>query len=99
MATLHASGSDRLDVAGDLLFSDAVRTRDLGRDLIAGLPAGRITVSLAAVGRVNSVSAVVLLDWQRAATAAGKTLRVVDVPPRLAGILRLCGLEDLLPAA
>lgn len=96
MAILQVSGSDRIDVRGDLLFEDAVQARDAGRDLIAGLPAQRIRVSLEAVGRVNSVSAVVLLDWQRAAASAGKEFRVVDVPPRLAGILGLCGLEDLL---
>lgn len=96
MAILQVSGSDRIDVRGDLLFDDAVPARDAGRVLITGLPAGKVSVSLAGVARVNSVSAVVLLDWQRAAASAGKELRVVDVPPRLAGILRLCGLEDLL---
>lgn len=97
MAQVHAAGSDRIEVAGDLLFDDAVAARDAGRALIGGMSGPLITVSLAGLGRVSSVSAVVLVEWQRCVQTAGRQLRVVDVPPKLAGILLLSGLEELLP--
>ncbi|MFP5384408.1 MAG: lipid asymmetry maintenance protein MlaB [Gammaproteobacteria bacterium] len=97
MAEVRAAGNDRIEVAGDLLFGDAVAARDAGRALIAGMSVPEVTVSLAALGRVSSVSAVVLVEWQRCVAATGKQLKVVDVPPKLAGILRLSGLEELLP--
>lgn len=84
-------------VEGDLLFDDAVAACAAGRALIASVSGARVDVSLAGLARVNSVSAVVLVEWQRAALAAGKALRIRDVPPRLAGILRLSGLHDVLP--
>lgn len=99
MATVRATAPDRLEVAGDLLFDDAVAAAAAGRALVAAAGARPVTVSLAALARVNSVSAVVLVEWQRAAVAAGGSLRVADVPPRLAGILRLSGLEEVLPPA
>ncbi len=96
MATVTAR-EGRIAVEGDLLFDDAVAACAAGRALIAGAPGSSVEVSLAGLSRVNSVSAVVLVEWQRAAVAAGKSLRILDVPPRLAGILRLSGLQDVLP--
>lgn len=97
MAQVRAAGDGRIEVAGDLLFDDAVAARDAGRALVAGMTTPVVTVSLAGVGRVNSVSAAVLVEWQRAAAAAGRQLVVADVPPRLAGIIRLSGLDAVLP--
>lgn len=99
MASLHLESDGRIAVDGDLLFDDAVPARDAGRALVAAAPGPVVRVSLAGLGRINSVTAVVLVEWQRAAIAAGKQLAVVDVPPRLAGILRLSGLESVLGAA
>lgn len=97
MATVRAGSDGRLEVAGDLLFDDAVPVRDAGRLLIQAATTPVVTVSLAGVGRVNSVSVAVLVEWQRiAAAAGGRTLAVVDVPAQLAGILRLSGLDEVL---
>ncbi|MFZ5722320.1 MAG: STAS domain-containing protein [Pseudomonadota bacterium] len=95
MTTVHAVGG-RIEVAGDLLFADAVPARDAGRALVQAAAGPEVVVSLAGLGRINSVAAVVLLDWQRTARAAGRRLRVTDVPPQLAGILRLSGLDEVL---
>lgn len=97
MADITLAADGRIAVAGDLLFDDAVAARTAGRALIAAAAGPRVEVTLAGLARVNSVSAVVLVEWQRAAAEAGKTLAIVDVPPRLAGILRLSGLDEVLP--
>lgn len=97
MAAVTLAADGRIAVAGDLLFDDAVAARDAGRALISAAVGPRVEVTLAGLARVNSVSAVVLVEWQRAAAAAGKSLLIVDVPPRLAGILGLSGLDEVLP--
>ena len=96
MAEVRAAGPDRIEVAGDLLFDHAVAVRDAGRRLLAGVTAPVVTVGLGGLGRVNSVSAAVLVEWQRQVAAAGRRLVVADVPPRLAGIFRLSGLDLVL---
>lgn len=102
MAAVTLTPEGRIAVTGDLLFDDAVAACATGRALVATIgaqvpPVRQIEVTLAGLARVNSVSAVVLVEWQRAAVAAGKSLLIVDVPPRLAGILRLSGLDEVLP--
>lgn len=96
MAGVRRVADDRLALDGDLLFGDAVAVCAAGRQLLAAMSGGTVEVSLAGLGHINSVAAAVLLDWQRAARAAGKTLRVTDVPPQLAGILGLSGLDEVL---
>lgn len=97
MADVNLAADGRITVSGDLLFEHAVPVCTTGRGLIGAAAGESIEVSLAGLKRVNSVSAVVLLEWQRAALAAGKKLVIRDVPPRLAGIIRLSGLEQVLP--
>ncbi|MFZ5757860.1 MAG: STAS domain-containing protein [Pseudomonadota bacterium] len=98
-ATVRLDERGRIAVTGDLLFAGAVAACDAGRALVAAAPGSTVEVSLAGLGRINSVTAVVLVEWQRAARAAGKRLAVADVPPRLAGILELSGLGDVLVTA
>lgn len=99
MASVSLAADGRIAVSGDLLFGDAVAAREAGRALIAAVTGNRIEVTLAGLQRVSSVSAVVLIEWQRAAQAAGKTLVIHQAPARLAGILRLSGLDEVLPLA
>lgn len=96
MASVRAAGPGRIEVAGDLLFDHAEAAAAAGRALVVAAGGQPVTVSLAGVGRANSAGAAVLIEWQRAAVAAGGSLQVVDVPPRVAGILRLSGLDSLL---
>jgi ABC-type transporter Mla MlaB component len=99
MAVVSVASGGRIEVSGDLLFGDAVAACDAGRKLIAEASGSPVEISLAGLTRINSASAVVLVEWQRAATRAGKSLLIRDVPPRLAGMLRLSGLGDVLPLA
>lgn len=96
MAQVALAADGRISVSGDLHFADAVAACEAGRRLVLAAPGPSVTVSLAGLGRINSASAAVLVDWRRVAAAAGKTLVVRDVPDRLAGILRLSGLDEVL---
>lgn len=99
MTDIRLAADGRITVAGDLLFGDAVAACAAGRALIAAHPGARVEVSLAGLVGINSASAVVLVEWQRAALAAGKQLAVHDAPARLAGMIRLSGLDEVLPLA
>ncbi len=96
MAIVRPLADGSIAVEGDLLFDDAVAVAAAGRALVLAAPGSRVQVSLAGLGRINSVSAVVLLAWLQAARNAGKQLQVVDVPPQLAGILRVSGVDEVL---
>lgn len=96
MADVRLAADGRIAVSGDLLFDDAVAARDAGRALVLATAGPEVRVSLAGLGRISSVTGVVLVEWLRAAKAAGKQLRVEDVPPKLAGNLHLSGLDEVL---
>lgn len=98
MAEVVLEAPGRIRVAGDLHFADAVAACAAGNALIAGMGGGTVEVSLAGLARINSACAAVLLAWQRTAQAGGRQLRIRDVPQQLAGILRLSGLDEVLPA-
>lgn len=97
MTDVRLDAAGRIVVSGDLLFDHAVAACEAGRALVLAAPGPRVEVSLAGLARINSVSAVVLIEWQRAARQAGKQLAIADIPPRLAGMLRLTGLDAVLP--
>lgn len=99
MATLTPVADGEVAVTGDLTFDEAVAATEAGRALIAAAAGRTLRLSLAGLGRINSVSAVVLIEWQRAAVAAGVRLEIADAPARLLGILRLSGLDEVLPLA
>lgn len=96
MAVLRLRADGGIAVEGDLLFDDAVAAAGAGRTLVLAAPGHEVRVSLGGLGHINSVSAVVLLAWVRAAQGVGKQLRIEDVPPQLAGILRVSGVDAVL---
>lgn len=96
MTDIRRDAGGRIAVSGDLLFEDAVAARDVGCELVRAANGPEVRVSLAGLGRINSAAGVVLVEWSRAARVAGKRLVVEDVPPTLAGNLRLSGLDEVL---
>jgi phospholipid transport system transporter-binding protein len=87
------SGGERWSVRGALTIDTAARV--LARSLATPLPASRV-VSLDAVHGVDSAAVAVLLTWQRLALAEGKPLQFVAMPPNLAALAQLYGVERLL---
>jgi ABC-type transporter Mla MlaB component len=95
MAEVRATAPGQLVLSGDLLFGDAVAVAEAGRRLLAGAGDG-VTVDLSGLERVNSAVLAVLLDWQRAAAAGNRRLRITGTPGRVAGLVRLSDLGELL---
>ena len=84
----------------------AFRPTELTMDSAAGtvraglqaLAAGDTEVDLASLQRFDSTAVAALLEWQRAAAAAGQRLRITNRPDGLDSLARLYGVDHLLHA-
>jgi len=65
---------------------------------VKAIEAGETEISLAAANGSDSSAIAVLLAWRRRAAALERALGFVDVPPALASIARLYGVEQFLAA-
>lgn len=85
-----------LVVAGSVDFSNAETVSAQGLAILAGLPeaSGEWVCDLGGLSTGNSVSAAVLLTWQKAARSRRHQLTVSAMPERLQAILRA---SNLLP--
>ncbi len=87
---------DRLRVAGPITLATVGPLRTQGLALLAG-PAVR--VDLAGAGEVDSSALSLLMEWSRAARAAGGRLTFENLPANLLALARLYGVLDLLQSA
>ena len=76
-----------------LTLEDAAGTVSAG---LQALAAGETGIDLASLQRFDSSAVAVLLEWQRAATASGKTLQVSNLPEGMVSLARLYGVAHLL---
>lgn len=76
-----------------ITMENAAALVDAGVAAIAG---GDTQFDLSAVGNVDSAAVALLLAWQRAARAHGKSLTLIGVPKGLTSLARLYGVESLL---
>ncbi|MCA1769842.1 MAG: STAS domain-containing protein [Halomonas sp.] len=105
MTPLLESGSVRLTadgrglkVDGQVGFEAASALAEAGQDWLSSQPTGTaVTFDLSGVADVSSAALSVLLEWARAARAAGLELQVVRLSPALLRLADLAGLERLLP--
>ncbi|WP_313077406.1 STAS domain-containing protein [Melaminivora sp.] len=64
----------------------------------AGAAAGPVVIDASALQRFDSSALAVLLECRRSALAAGRALAVQGLPPGLASLAQLYGVDGLLPA-
>ncbi|MGO4578836.1 lipid asymmetry maintenance protein MlaB [Cupriavidus sp. 2TAF22] len=69
------------------------------RDGLARLAQGEARVDCSALTQVDSAAVAVLLAWQRDAAGRGQALSFVGVPPQLAQLAALYGVDSLLELA
>lgn len=83
-----------LALAGRIDHADAADCEARGLALIASLPAGRnvLACDLSGLESGSSVTAAVLMSWQRAAGRAGRQLVLQNIPARLRAILQASNL-------
>jgi phospholipid transport system transporter-binding protein len=66
------------------------------RDGLALLAQGATQVDCGALRQLDSAALSVLLGWKRAAAGLQRTLEVVNMPPQLASLAQVYGLDQLL---
>lgn len=64
---------------------------------LAAMQAGGAVFDLGQVADVDSAGLAVIFGWQRAANAAGKSLRIANTPASLISLAEVYGVSDLLP--
>lgn len=85
-----------LFLSGPVDFGNADRLCNDGLKLL-GAAGAEVTVDLSGMEGGGSVMVAVLLQWLRASAAAGRHLRIVGLTDKLHAIIRVSGLQDLIP--
>jgi phospholipid transport system transporter-binding protein len=91
-----AREGDRLRVDGPITLATVGALREQGLALLSG-PA--VQVDLVGAAEVDSSAVSLLLEWSRAAHAAGGRLTFENLPANLRSLARLYGVLDLLAPA
>lgn len=96
--TFELSGADgRYRLAGVAGFGNGRALLLRGTGAFRGQAA--VEVDLSGVTSTDSAGLAVLLTWVQHARATGQQLRFDGLPPQLAAIARVCGVESMLAAA
>lgn len=90
-----AEGGVRWSCAGQITFDNA--TTVLGATRALPLPSGG-QVDLSALGHADSAALAVLLALRRRAVAEGAALAFVSMPPLVASLARVYGVDELIGA-
>ncbi|WP_190276781.1 STAS domain-containing protein [Catenulispora acidiphila] len=88
----------RLTLAGELDFHTAPEAREALR-LLTLKQGGYLVLDLGDVAFFDSSGVATLVHAYRLATQAGATLELVRIPPKIARVLRMVGVYDLLNAS
>jgi len=80
--------------ADDMSLANAVPLAELG---IEAIERGDASFDLSAVRTCDSSALSVLLAWQRAALAVGKSIEVIGVPDDMLSLAKVYGVSSILP--
>lgn len=85
----------RCTLKGAVTLENALSLREQGLLLFA---APDVTLDLGAVTEVDSTALSLLFEWRRAALAANRRIRYVNLPENLTSLARLYGVTELVAA-
>ncbi|MDH4150289.1 MAG: STAS domain-containing protein [Betaproteobacteria bacterium] len=85
----------RCTLKGAVTLENALTLREEGLRLFA---APEVTLDLAGVTEVDSAAVSLLFEWRRAALAANRTIRYVNLPDNLTSLATLYGVTELVGA-
>lgn len=83
-------------VSGELGFSTVPALLERGRSMFAA-GASALRLDLGGVSRADSAGLALLIEWFRAARAAGQDIVFINVPPQMFAMARVSGLDGVLP--
>lgn len=92
---LNSRGGGEYRLAGELTFATASEALRITAPLFSDGAALRF--DLADIRRADSAGVALLVEWVRRAGQSGSTMRYAHFPEPLSAIIRVSGVEDLLP--
>lgn len=87
----------RYQVSGPLTFDTVLELVPMSADW--SVQRGPLVVDLANVGRADSAGLALLVEWLRAAHAAGRPLTFAHVPRKLQTLIEVSDLAGVIPQA
>ncbi len=97
MPALEQHGDDRFAPQGELNLASVQEVWEQSQRLFER-QAPRC-IDLAGVTHSDSAGVALLVEWLRLARQSGQTVRFVNIPPQMLAIIRVTGLDGLLPLA
>ncbi len=92
----HPAQSGSYLVSGELRFDTVPALLEHSRSLFAaGVPA--LQLDLQDVAHADSAGLALLIEWFRAARAAGQEISFINVPSQMLDMARVSGLDGVLP--
>lgn len=88
-------GEGRCLLKGAVNLETALSLREEGLRLFT---APEVTLDLSGVTEVDSAAVSLLFEWRRAALAANRSIRYVNLPENLVSLARLYGVTELVGA-
>ena len=85
----------RCTLKGAVNLENALALREDGLRLFT---AAAVTLDLSAVTEVDSAAVSLLFEWRRAALAANRSIRYVNLPENLRSLAALYGVTELVSA-
>lgn len=85
----------RCTLKGAVNLENALVLREEGLRLFVD---PEVTLDLAGVTEVDSAAVSLLFEWRRAALAANRTIRYVNLPDNLTSLAKLYGVTELVAA-
>lgn len=85
----------RCTLKGAVTLENSLALREEGLRLFT---AAEVTLDLGAVNEVDSTALSLLFEWRRAALAANRRIRYVNLPENLTSLARLYGVTELVAA-
>lgn len=86
---------DQCTLKGAITLENATTLREEG---LRRFTAPETTLDLAGVTEVDSTALSLLFEWRRAALAANRRIRYVNLPENLSSLARLYGVTELVAA-
>lgn len=91
--TLTATAPGRYALAGEVSFGTVAELHAREAPTPA---AGRLTIDLAGMTRIDAAALAVLLDWRREAQRRGAVLELRSAPAPVVQLAQVCGVAPLL---
>ena len=97
-AELKKLDKELFELHGELSFETALSLYKMSKRLF-NTDADSVCVDLAEVTRIDSAGLSVLLEWMRRGQHFQKDIRYKNIPTQVLSLMRISGLETILPRA